>query len=284
MRWIAIVGACAFACALGAVQGVASVALRARAQAPAWMATVSPGLALRVDRLSPDLPMPLPLRLVLARRALARDDLAYATAVAATVPFSRDRDALEGDLAERRGDREAAVRHYLAAGDLLGIDAAIRRLQAAGRYAAASELAEAVVARLETDRSQADALAQAYYGLGTAREAAAYAVATDPSQRRRLELRALQAYERAAKLAPYAMRYLIAMGNQRINVGDVVGARRDFVRARDVDPTSAEPWTGLGDVALRSGDRAGARALLARARALAPQSDAVRRLASEIGG
>ncbi len=284
MRMLSIAIVCAIAVVLGAVQAVASIALRDRAQAPAWVLAVPHTLGARVDHVSLRLPLPSTLRLILARRALDRDDLGDARSATADLPRSRDRLALEAAIDERRGDRVGAVRDYLAAGDLAGVTAAVARLQAAGRSADALALQEEVVARLATDLTQADALAEAYYRLGIAHQARAYAFAVGQPIRGIEERRALDAYERASHLAPLEERYLIALGNQRINVGDLAGARRTFDRARDVDPTSAEPWTGLGDVALKRGDRVAAHAMLVRARAIDPHSDAVRRLATELRG
>ncbi|GAC1492005.1 MAG: hypothetical protein NVS1B2_04370 [Vulcanimicrobiaceae bacterium] len=281
-RTLVVVAAGAVACALAAIQGVASVAVRDRAIAPAWMRVVPTAVAARFERLSPEVPVPATVRLVLARHALARGDLAYAEIALRKLAPSHDRLALEAALAQRRGDRDGAIRAYLAAGDLSGVEAAVADAQAAGRHAEALALAQAVVARLQADRTQADALAQAYYDLGGARQTAAYALAPGTPAQRTAELNALDAYERASRLAPLSVRYLIALGNQRINVGKFGDARRAFERARDVDPLSAEPWTGLGDIALRRGDRVLAAAMLARARELAPQSDAVRRLAVEL--
>lgn len=246
------------------------------------MRYVPAAVGARVDRLDPHVPLPPALRLVLARHALARDDLEYAARAAAGLGPSRDRLALEAEIAERRGDRAAAVRAYLAAGDLAGVEAAVARLEAAGHVTGARALQEEVVSRLSGDRTQSDALAQAYYGLGRIEETSAYALRPRSAERRAAETRALDAYDRASRLAPLSVRYLIAVGNQRLNLGDIPAARRTFERARDADPTSAEPLTGLGDVALRTGARAQARALLARARALDPQSEAVRRLATEL--
>lgn len=91
------------------------------------------------------------------------------------------------------------------------------------------------------------------------------------------------AYAHALALAPLEERYLLAFGNQQLNLADLPAAERTFERARDVDPTSAEPLAGLGDVAFRQGDAAGARSYLARARALDPGSAAVRTLALKLG-
>ena len=273
---VAIVGA------LAVLQFVASVALRDRAQALSWVHLVPPAVGTRVDVLGTRVPMPLALRLVLARNALARGDLAYAREATAALGGSRDRSALEAEIDERRGDTAGAVRAYLAAGDLVGIEASVTRLEAAGRTGDALALQTEMVHRLEGDRTQIDALAQAYYGLGRVTETSAYAISPRSPERRPAELRALDAYERALRLAPLSLRYLIAVANQAINVDDLALAQSTFERARDRDPTSAEPLTGLGDVALRRGDRVTAQVMLDRARAIDPNSAAVHRLDREV--
>ena len=267
---------------LAALQFVASVALRERAQALSWVHLVPAVIGRRVDRLGTRVPVPFALRLVLARDALARGDLTYARVAANALGESRDRYALVAGISERRGDTTGAVRAYLAAGDLAGIEAAVTRLEDAGRTNDALALQLDVVHRLEDDRTQIDALAQAYYGLGRVMETRAYAIPPQSPERRPAEVRALDAYERALQLAPFSLRYLIAVANQALNIGDLAKAKRTFERARDGDPTSAEPLTGLGDIALRRGDRASARNLLERARALEPNAAAVRRLALEL--
>ena len=256
--------------------------MRDRAQAWSWVRLVPAVVGARVDEIGTRVPMPLPLRLVLARNALARGDLAYAREATAALGDSRDRLALEAEIAERHGDTAGAVRAYLAAGDLFGIEASVARLEAAGRTGDALALQMKLVHRLEGDHTQIDALAQAYYGLGRVTQTSAYAIPPQSPARRPTEMRALDAYERALRLAPLSLRYLIAVANQAINVDDLIKARSTFERARDLDPASAEPLTGLGDVAFRSGDRTTARVMLERARAIDPNSAAVHRLDREL--
>jgi uncharacterized protein HemY len=55
------------------------------------------------------------------------------------------------------------------------------------------------------------------------------------------------------------------------------------LRARDADPTSADPFAGLGELAHRRGDERAARSYLERARSLDAHDEAVLRLARELG-
>ena len=280
-RALAIVLVVAIAVPLAAIQALASIALRGDARG-AWPHLVSPGLATRVDQLGPSVPVPPALRLVLAREAFARGDVALAALDGATLPASRDRLALEGDVADARGDAAGAVRAYLDAGDLSGVEHHVDELLAVHREPEALALQRAVVARLLDSPGQADALALAYFDLGRVEEAQAYRLLVGSNERREHENRAADAYAQAVARAPFEERYLIAYANQQLNIDDIAAAERAFERARDADPTSAEPLAGLGDAAFSRGDVAAARDYLARARVLDPNSDAVRRLAREL--
>ena len=265
-RALAVVLVVAIAVPLAAIQALASIALRGDARG-AWPHLVSPGLATRVDRLGPSVPVPPALRLVLAREAFARGDVALAALDGATLPASRDR---------------LAVRAYLDAGDLSGVEHHVDELLAVHREPEALALQRAVVARLLDSPGQADALALAYFDLGRVEEAQAYRLLVGSNERREHENRAADAYAQAVARAPFEERYLIAYANQQLNIDDIAAAERAFERARDADPTSAEPLAGLGDAAFSRGDVAAARDYLARARVLDPNSDAVRRLAREL--
>ena len=247
------------------------------------MAHAPPGLGAAVDGLDPSLPMPPALRLVLARRALDRHDDPRAQALIAGLGQTPDRLALEGRLADARGDRESAVRMFLAAGDLADLEARIDELAKAGALEAALALQRETVARLARDPTQGDALAQADFALGRLEQRQAYRFPLASPERERHQTSAAQAYERAVALAPLQERYLIAYANELVNAGRLDAAAAGFRRAWDVDPTSAEALAGLGDVAHRQGDDAAARAYLARSRVLDATDAAVRRLARELG-
>ncbi len=273
----------ALAAVLGAVQFTASVALRGDAQPGSWMRLVPESFALQIERTNPALPLPPALRLLLAKRALERGDAPAARADLDRLPESRDRLALEGGLAESRGDERAALADYLAAGDLDDVERHVNELADGFHFDRALPLQQAVVDRLSTDPTQADALARAYYQLGALDEGHAYRLAVASPERDAAERDSAAAYERAVELSPLSERYLIAYGNQLLNVHQPEAARMVFVRARDVDPTAAEPFVGLAESALRRGDAAGARANFARARDIDPSDPAVLRLARELG-
>ena len=244
----------AIAVALGAVQIVSSIALRGSAEPGSWVRLVPETLALRVERIDPAFPLPAPVRLVLAQRAIDENDPARAEAELAKVPESRDRLALEGRLAQARGDAAGAVRAYLAADDLEDIELQVGALARDRNLAAALALQHATIARLEADPTQADALARAYFALGRLEETQAYAFWVGTPQRNAHEVAAGAAYARAVALAPL-----------------------------EADPTSADPFAGLGELAHRRGDEQAARAYLARARSLDAHDEAVLRLARELG-
>jgi len=283
MRWIAAMAVALVVCVLAAVQVVSSVALRASAQTGSWVRLVPAPLASQIEAIDPAYPLPPALRLVLARDALAENEPARAQAYIARLSPSADRMVLEGRLAEARGDVPDAVRSYLAAGDLDDLEARVDELRSAGQIVPALALAREVVARLQNDPTQADALAQAYWNLGHVEESKAYHSWVGTPERNKHERLAAAAYARAVALAPLEERYLIAYANQQLNLAQLDAAATVFARAQNVDPASADPLAGLGEVAHRRGDAAAARAYLARARALDAQSDAVTRLARELG-
>ncbi len=281
MRLLAIVAIVVLGVGLATVQFVASVALRDDAQSPSWVRFVPPALATRVDELSPDLPLPAALRLVLARRALESGRLALAEEHLAHMDPSRDRDELVGLLAERGGDERAAVLAFLAAGDVAGVEERVAQLAATGRIDEALQLQRAVLARVQQDPAEAGALPEAYYRLAGLEQDAAYRL--DSDARGPLERASATDYERAVALAPLEERYLIAAGNEQINLGDFDAALAYFRRVRDVDPNSVDALTGFGDVALRLGKTSEARAYLAQAKRLKPDADSVKRLAKALG-
>jgi tetratricopeptide (TPR) repeat protein len=267
----------------GAVQFVASVALRERAVPGAWVRLVPEGLARRVERVDVRWPMPQALVLVLARRALEEGDLERADAALARLDPSSDKLALEGDVAEARGDGAAADRAYLAAGDLEDVEARVDMLRRARENEEALTLQYALVAELQHDPTQRDTLAQAYYFLGQLEQEAAYRYHSYTASLATHQERAGVAYKHALEIAPGEERYLLAYANQLLNLERFPEARAEFLKARDVDVTLPEPLTGLGETALRLGDRSAALGYLARARKLNPANDAVVRLAHELG-
>jgi len=236
--------------------------------------------AVRVDALDPRVPVPASLRIVFAREALAHGDVETAERQIAALPPSRDRAELSGLLAERRGDDPAAVRAFLAAGAVDDLERHIAEVEGRGDIAGALRLQQATVERLRGDATSSGALPEALYRLGVLEQSYAY---TLPIARREpYQQRSLQAYEAAVALAPLAERYLVAAGNEDLNLGDIDRAQRYFERAREVDPISADALAGLGDAAYRRGDAARARAYLAEAQRLNAEAPAVRRLAAEI--
>jgi len=242
---------------LAVLQGAASLGLRDRAVLGSWVRAVPPAAAWQVERLPAGAPVDGALRVALAREALARRDfVAAGEQIAGT-----------------------ALHDALAAGDLATIDRLTRALVARGDVFGALVVQEAATARLAADPTQGEALAEAEFRAGRLEEMTAWRYAVGSPVRRAHELAGLTAYTRAVTLAPFAVRYLVALGTQALNVDRYALAETSFIRARTVDPTSAEPEAGLGDLALRRGDRAAASAALARARALDPRSAAVHDLA-----
>ncbi len=273
-----------FCLALAALQCFASVALRDRARPGSWPALVPDVAVARFDDVARALPLPLPLRVAFARAVLDLGDLRRADADARRLPDSAERAALYAALARARGDLAGAARDDLRAGDPLAIAADANALLAASPNGAAPALAleRAAVASLGTDPAANAQRARAEYDLGVMEQAVAVRSGVASPGKRGHALASLAAYQRASDAAPQAGGYLVALGNQALNVGDDARAERAFERALDLDPQRPEPHTGLGDVALRRGDVARARGELAIAQHLDPAAPAVRRLAREL--
>jgi hypothetical protein len=272
MRIVLIV-ACALC--LGALQCVSATALRAVA-APASLAHAMPAPIVRaVAALPPSVLEPQELRRVLGCAALARGDLASAASFADSLHAGPDRDVLEAQIADRRGDRRAAIAAYLAAGDATAVQTQIDALAASGRLDAASDLEAGLLARLAARGAQNDTIAEAYYHLGLLEQAHAYRYPAASAERARRQAQSRDAYATAARLAPLEERYALALANQELNVGDLAAARTLFLRVRDLDPASPDPYTGLADAAIRAHDPQSARSALDAAERLAPGSPAI---------
>jgi tetratricopeptide (TPR) repeat protein len=255
------------AVALFAAQTLVSLALAPIAIPPAWMrvapASWSRAAAAAIDARVPAVPA---AHVALIRQAIDGGDLDLAARRIARLAPSNDRSVLEGRLAERRGDADAAVAAYLRAGD--GEDAArlIDALAQSGSTLEAIRLARQALASLPGGGAHASAEADAWWRLGRLEQRAAYDLPI--AQRGPLERQAARAYERAAALAPLSQKYLLAAGNERLNLGEPAAAKPYFDALLKLDPASLDALVGSADVALRTGDRAGARTILARARAI----------------
>ena len=283
MKAAGIVAASALLLALGALQVVSSALLRDYARPYALPALLPADMD---DRLFGESGARAPtsgLRLLLARQALADHNYALAELRLRNVPPGRDRDQLTGLLEEARGDHADAIHDYLLAGDSNGLEREEARVTASGDTRGAVLLQREIVARLKKDRTQPDALAEAWWRLGLAEQLDGY-MHYPISSRRPWQIRAMKAYENAVALAPLSERYLVAAGSQELNLNDAATAQRYFERARDVDPTSAQAWVGLAQVALRRGDRAAARRYLARAERIDPASPALHRMEAKLHG
>jgi tetratricopeptide (TPR) repeat protein len=257
---------------LGALQVTAALALRAQA-APASLVHVAPQFATRaVDSLEPHAYEPEELRRVLAAGALARGDVARASRFAQTLRPGADRSALEGAIAQARGDDAGAIADYLAAGDLARLEDFTAAIAAHGDYTHALRLQAQTIATLQRTGAQNDTIAEAYYRDALLLQANAYARGATTPAGTALEVRSQAAYARAAALAPLEERYLIALGNQDLNLGRLDAARATFTHLRDLDPGSVEGLTGLADAAIRAHDFATAASELDAAARLAPHS------------
>ncbi len=280
MRGFALVVGLAVALALGALQTVASIAAAPAAQGGSLVRGLASAGGL-VDAIDPALPMPVPLRLLLARRAIAAGDLARAAALTARLGPSTDRSAFEAKLAELRGDAEGARRGWFDAGDYTELERLVGELERSGDLRGAEALQARLVERLTQDRTHPDALAEAWWRLGVL-EAALPPRERTPDGGTTFERASLAAYEQAIALAPYSAKFLISAASQELNLGELDGAQRYFERAAEVVPGNVLIPVGYGEVAVRRGDYATARKRLAEARRIDANEPAVERLAQKI--
>lgn len=181
-------------------------------------------------------------RLLIAREALAENDLPATRRALERLAPNSDRAALEGELAERDNDMHEAVSAYLAAGDVVGLARVTTRIQASGDTQGALALQEMITARIEKERTQPDALADAWLRLGQLYDLTGRQM---PGKRASYARRAMDAYERAVALAPYSQTYLLNAGYEALYLGNFKRSEALFSRACEADPKSTDARTGL---------------------------------------
>ena len=235
----------------GALQATAAIALRADASRASLAAIAPPALVRAVEALDPHGYEPEALRRVLGARALARGDLSRADRFARSLRTGPDRSALQGAIAQRRGDEDLAIAGFLAAGDLVRLEATIDAIAARGDDTRALHLQSVTLDALQKTDAQNDTIAEAFYHQALLLQAAAYRANVGTPAGHALEVKSLRSYIRAENLAPLEARYLIALANQHLNLGHFTAARTLFAHLRELDPTSVEAATGLADTAAR---------------------------------
>jgi tetratricopeptide (TPR) repeat protein len=270
MRTVVVAAAVALAAVLGAVQLASSAAYGDLAVRPSLPAALH-------DR------MPALLRPLLggararAEAAVHNGDLTVAERLAATLPDDVQTADIRGRVAEARGDRNAAVQHYVRAGDVVRAQALIDKLAASDPDRALADQALLVAAH-QDDATAGEVRGEAWWRLGQLQAAAGY---RDPPQRAAYWRKAEAAYERALALAPNEETYLLAAGFQSLANGDVAKASRFYTHAAEVVPNSADAYAGLAWTAAATHDCARARDAVNHARSLraatttAPTTDPV---------
>lgn len=207
---------------------------------------------------------------LLARAALGDGDLGLAQLHLARMEPSAARSELSGRLALASGDRARAMRDFLDAVDIEAVQAEVDRLGSGDQIAAAYALENAIRARLLSNATHPDAVAESYWRSGMLAS----------------ELGMLQTgladYRAALALAPYSEKYLLATGTQLLELHRYKKARDFFERGTGVDPQSADAYAGLGIVALRLGHRGLASNCERRSRLLDPSSKMLAALDREL--
>lgn len=198
---------------------------------------------------------------MLVRSALSSKNLGEAQTHLDRMAPSVSRSELAARIALEQGDHSAAMDHFLDAVDVDAVQAEVDRLAKGGRIDRAYALENAVRARLRSNATHPDAVAESYWRSGMlATKLGDLAVG-------------LADYRHALALAPFSEKYLLAAGTQSLNLHQSKNAGDYFERSISVDPASADAYAGMGVVALRQGDRASAERYERRSRALDPNSE-----------
>ncbi len=148
-------------------------------------------------------------------------------------------------VAKMIGDRPAHALGLFppnSAADVLTVRAQVDALDKAHDYNGALALDRSLVARLEHDRMDQVALADALWRLGQLDAEVGY---VERAKRRAQWQDALKDYERALQLEPLSETMLLAAGNQALLNGDRDSSLQFFQRAIAVDPGSTEAHEGL---------------------------------------
>jgi tetratricopeptide (TPR) repeat protein len=277
VRWVAVVAACAIAVWLGAVQIASSAAygdLAVRPSLPAVLHAAAPRL-LRSLVGGPK---------ARAAAAVHDGDLDEAEHLVAGMRDDPDVADLRGQIAEARGQRDAAIDAYVSAGDVVRAQSLIDRM-AGPDLPKALVYEERLVARLRDDPNAGEVLGEAWWRLAQLQAGAGY---RNPAEREHLWLDAEASYERALELAPNEETYLLGAAYQSLANGDTQASLRYYQRAADVVPNSLDAWVGLAWAASMAHDCASARRYFSRAQAVAsahpPPSDRPGPFANELAG
>lgn len=185
---------------------------------------------------------PVPVRAAYARALVHRGKLDAAAEIVATLPVGATAAELRGQIAEARGDRDAALAGFIAAGDVEHAQAIVDDIDRAGHVRAAIALEDRLIAALGNGLGHTEVLAVVLWRRGQLEQEAALA---EPLSARRHERTSLAFYERALALAPREETYLLAAGMQALTLGERARARAYYQRALDVVPTSLDARNGL---------------------------------------
>lgn len=203
---------------------------------------------------------------MLARSLLEDGEVSEALVYARRLPESATRNEFLAQIALAQGDRPAAQRYFVAAGDYAAVQREVDAL-AKTDVAAAFALELQMNKRLQETATHPDAYAESLWELGQLATQRSMAEHSPAWARRAME------YDRLAiRLAPLSGKYWIAAGTQAYLMRELPQAREYFERAADVDPASADAFAGLALVAQAQRQQSAAQAYAARSRALGRSS------------
>lgn len=281
MRWVVGGVIAALVVALACIQA-ASDAFASSAAAPGTFPRRVPsrlGWAV-YDLLDRVAPAPY-VEATLAEAALDEGDAARALVHALRLPASPTRDEILGRIALARHEQQLALEYFLAAPDANAVQSAVLA-RAAQNPAEGYALERLLEARLALSATHPDAVAETYWHMGILANQEAWRQVSGSATQLAWLRRGLGDFESAVRISPLSERYVIAAANQE----DLIGARRRaeelFLRAREIDPESADAIAGLGVIAFERGDRAKAQLYLQQGRAVDPRSLMVRALEHDL--
>lgn len=181
-------------------------------------------------------------------RALLDDDPAAALSDFTMAACGAPCVAESGDAQARLGNMDAAVADYLIAKAANRLAAAVDRMASAGKYDEAIALETALSQRLGDDILVRADLAASQARIGKFAELAA---AADPARASAYRARAINAYARAASLAPFNEGYLLSLGFAQLQWGDKRAARDVFVKVLAHHPHQADAERALEQLKLQ---------------------------------
>ena len=206
-----------------------------------------------------------PVRVMLARAAIVREEPARALALLAPLAATNDVADLRGHAALLSNDPVAALHDFAIAGDFIAASAAIETLGKTDPRAALGIVRD-FERQLATRASDPEIGAEVAWREGAI---AAAAGARYPDEAVAYDREAFAAFGRALERAPNEEKYLLNYAFAALKLGDAATARKTYERAAEVVPDSVDGFVGVAVAAAVQKDCDAARMAFARAKTYA---------------